>query len=134
MDILRAYILLLHLQAERRALRARLPPPPPDIRSRIYSMTPKLAGVKSTLAKLQHGLDARAENIMARAAATETLANAAFAKANATLDAAAAALDEVEQFAKELNEPGDNGSPSFGAADSAPRPTPDGSSEPSATA
>jgi hypothetical protein len=91
MDRLRAQILLCHARVRECRLR-----------ERINAMTPKLAGVASAMAKLHHGLDARAEKLLARIETAERRGDEAFKKAHGKLDAADTAVGEVETFIAQL--------------------------------
>jgi hypothetical protein len=72
-------------------------------------MTPKLAGIASAMAKLNHNLDDRADKLLTRIASADARGAAAFEKAHATIDTAEAAVADVEAFVKSLE--GSNGAP-----------------------
>lgn len=83
-------------------------------------MTPKLQGVASSLAKLRHGLEQRADGLLQRIELADSRGAAAFDAAHGQLDAAERHIAEVEAFNRELA--GSNGGPTL-----------DGSDEPSAS-
>lgn len=74
-------------------------------------MTPKLNGIASAMAKLHHGLDARADKLLERIEIADKRGEAAFAKAHARIDDAERAVADVEKFVEGLE--GSNGGPSL---------------------
>ncbi len=83
-------------------------------------MTPKLAGIASAMAKLNHNLDARADKLLARIDSADKRSDAAFKKAHGTLDRAEQAVADVEQFVAGLE--GSNGGPSLGSSQDSGEP------------
>ena len=84
-----------------------------DLEHRKKPVTPKLKGIAGAMAKLQHGLDDRADKLLARIESADQRSDAAFKKAHGTLDAAEAAVADVEEFVAGLE--GSNGGPLSGS-------------------
>jgi hypothetical protein len=105
-DALRVGILILHAKVQRDRLRERV-----AFLEGKRSMTPKVQGVASALAKLHHSLDARAGQLLDRIAKVDAAGDAAFKKANGRLDVSDAALAEVEKLVADLEQT--NGGPSL---------------------
>ena len=70
--------------------------------------TPKLAGVASAMAKLQHSLEDRAEKLQKRIDSQESRADQSFGNAHGHLDAVDKLLDDNDSF---LGQIGGNGAP-----------------------
>jgi hypothetical protein len=78
---------------------------------RDYRMTPKLAGLSTALATLQHGLEDQAGKLLDRVNAVNVRTAAAMAKANTQMAATEQAAADIEAFANSLE--GSNGGPSL---------------------
>lgn len=78
-------------------------------------VTPKLQGVASSLAKLRHSLDERADGLLRRIERADGRGAAAFDAAHGQLDAAEKHIADVEAFNRELA--GSNGGPPSGGSD-----------------
>lgn len=74
-------------------------------------MTPKLAGLSTALATLQHGLEDQATKLLDRVNAVNARTTAAFAKANVQMAATELAAADIEAFANSLE--GNNGGPTL---------------------
>jgi len=74
-------------------------------------MNPKLRGIAGAMAKLNHGLEARAEKLLTRIGDAETRGEATFATAHRQIDEAEAALADVDKFMSDLA--GANGGPTL---------------------
>lgn len=74
-------------------------------------MTPKLAGLSTALATLQHGLEDQASKLLDRVNAVNVRTAAAMAKANAQMAATEQAAADIEAFANSLE--GSNGGPTL---------------------
>lgn len=74
---------------------------------------PKLAGIAGAFAKLQEGIEHRAEKLMHRIATADVRADNVFGKAHSHMDATEGSVKEVESFLDGLDATvsGDNGSP-----------------------
>lgn len=85
-------------------------------------MTPKLQGLASAMAKLQHGLEERSGKLMDRIDHADKRGAAAFDKAHGSLDQTEKAMADVEEFIGSLE--GSNGGPtltdSSGSSDQSP--------------
>lgn len=110
MEILHAEILLLRLLLHQRR---RTQPP-----GRAMM---KLKAVATALDKLNHGLEARADKLLARVGALEARGDAAFRGAHAKMDEHDAALGDLGAIVEQI-EKATNGGP---LAPSAPAPTTD---------
>lgn len=78
---------------------------------RDYRMTPKLAGLSTALATLQHGLEDQASKLLDRVNAVNVRTAAAMAKANSQMAATEQAAADIEAFANSLE--GSNGGPTL---------------------
>lgn len=105
MDTLRALVLILH------AKNRRGDPFPVEfaVKRKSSQMTPKFRGLASTLAKLQHDLDADAQKFLDRASSIQERKGPAFKKMHAQLDGVEATINDVETFGNELE--ASNGGP-----------------------
>lgn len=106
MDRLRAFILIHHAIVQRERLRLRA----------VVSegrMTPNVRAVAGAMAKLRHGLDKHAVDLLKRIPAIDEAASGAFKDAHAELDASEAAVKEVTDFVADMRK-GSNGGPSLG--------------------
>lgn len=75
-------------------------------------MTPKLAGLSTALATLQHSLEDQAAKLLDRVNAVNVRTAAAMAKANSQMAATEQAAADIEAFANSLE--GSNGGPPLG--------------------
>jgi hypothetical protein len=105
MDRLTAFVALAHVQLRVEYLKRH-----PEILEGI-EMTPKLAGLSTALATLQHGLEDQAAKLLDRVNAVNVRTAAAMAKANAQMAATEQAAADIEAFANSLE--GSNGGPSL---------------------
>ncbi len=74
-------------------------------------MTPKLAGLASSLASLRHSLEGQAADLMGRADAVNARIATAMTKAKAQMAVTEQAATDIEDFANSLE--GANGGPSL---------------------
>lgn len=102
MDVLLAYILILHAKTARDGF-------PVAYAKRKNPMTPKVQGIASALAKLHHNLDDRADKLLARIETVDKRGDTAFKGAHARLDQSEAALGEVDSLLADLEKT--NGGP-----------------------
>jgi hypothetical protein len=102
MDVLRAYILLLHAKTARDGF---------PVRHAIgeKEMTPQFAGIGTALQKLKFNFNQDATKLTNRIANVDQRRSVAFEKANTSLDSAEAQVNEVESFVADLE--GSNGAP-----------------------
>lgn len=75
-------------------------------------MNPKLKGVASAMAKLQHSLEERSGKLLDRIESADKRGANAFDKAHASLDVTEKAMGDVEAFISSLE--GSNGGPTLG--------------------
>lgn len=102
MDRLTALVVIAHAR-----LRLTIVEKYPHLLSGKSEMNPKLQGVASAMAKLQHGLEERSGKLLARIDTAEQRGAAAFDKAHASLDATEKSMADVETFIASLE--GSNG-------------------------
>jgi hypothetical protein len=79
---------------------------------------PNLAGVAPAFAKLRHGIEARAQKLLARVEGTDARADDVFAKADAKLDAHEHGLKAIDGFLDDLDAVVGNGAPAGSAGSS----------------
>jgi hypothetical protein len=105
MDRLTAFVAISHLKLRLQYLSRH-----PEIIEGI-DMNPKLQGVASAMAKLQHGLEERSGKLLDRIETADKRGAAAFDKAHGSLDATEKAMADVETFIASLE--GSNGGPTL---------------------
>jgi hypothetical protein len=116
MDRWRAQVLVYAAMVQRARLRERIV----YLEKRI--MTPKVQGVASALAKLQHNLDARAGKFLDRIEGLDKKSDETFKKAHSRLDEAEQPLADIDKVIDALAEQ-TNGGPSLdGSAESSDEP------------
>jgi hypothetical protein len=105
MDRLTAFVAIAHLK-----LRLQILARHPELLESIH-MTPKLAGLASSLATLRHSLEGQAADLMSRADAVNARIATAMTKAKAQMAVTEQAAADIEDFANSLE--GANGGPSL---------------------
>ncbi|MES2030847.1 MAG: hypothetical protein V4477_16830 [Pseudomonadota bacterium] len=105
MDRLTAFVAIAHLK-----LRLQILVRHPEFLEGI-DMTPKLAGLASSLATLRHSLEGQAADLMSRADAVNARIATAMTKAKAQMAVTEQAATDIEEFANSLE--GANGGPSL---------------------
>jgi hypothetical protein len=116
MDRLTAFVAIHHLK-----LRLDIAARHPELLEGI-EMTPKLQGLASAMAKLQHGLEDRSGKLLARIETADTRSGAAFDKANSSLDETEKSMADVEAFIASLE--GSNGGPTLSGSSDTPGQSP----------